>query len=131
MALITAQEINNIAFISAIPESNFKTDTIQLVENKVKHILTPSFFDEVVNNQSNYQNLINQYIKPYMAFMIKAYTLQTIISDGGLSFDEVNSYKTAITSAGSTAQSYFNQLINHLQSSYGITRKIISGFTVS
>jgi hypothetical protein len=129
MPLITPTDINTIAFITPIEETKFKTDNINLVENKVASTLG-DFYNQVIDSPENYTELLTTYIKPYMAYAIKALTLNTILSDGGLSAEEINSYQTAIASANMTAKNHYSQLIKVLSSDYGITRKLMSGFII-
>jgi hypothetical protein len=101
-----------------------------MVNNKVRSLLGKKLYKKVLNNPDDYAVLLNDYIKPYMAFAVKTLTMYTIISDSGLSPDEVISYQNAVKSAEKASLYHYEQLIKEISENYGFDRKLMSGFIV-
>jgi hypothetical protein len=77
MSLITATEVNQIAFITPIDSTLILEEMIQIAE--IKYIipaLTKPIYDDLSVHPSIYASLISDYIKPYLAYCVK-YLLYT------------------------------------------------------
>jgi len=73
MSLITATEVITAAYVTEIDRSMIKEEVILTAELKyIKPVLTASLYDDVVSNPGSYTTLIGTYIKPCLAFFVKA-----------------------------------------------------------
>ena len=131
MYLITKDEINSIAFTTAINPNIIKDADIMQVENYILKLTNQTIYDGMKNNTPDYAELLNDYVKPYMAYAIKVLTLNNTLADTGLTGDEIYSIKQGIRSAVFNKNHHFSYLSNYLFSNYGIPRKSISGFIIS
>jgi len=72
MSLLTAPEVNQIAFITPIDSALILDEIIQAAE--IKYIipaLTKPVYDDLSVHQGIYATLISDYIKPYLAYCVK------------------------------------------------------------
>jgi len=73
MSLITASEVITAAYVTEIDRSMIKEEIILTAELKyIKPVLTALLYDDVVSNPGSYTTLIGTYIKPCLAFFVKA-----------------------------------------------------------
>jgi len=131
MYLISESEVNTIAFVTPLETGTIKEDAIKTVDDSILNMVGQSIYDGMISKAPADTQLLYNYVKPYMAFAIKIITLNTIMSDGGLTPDEINSYKQAIKSADFNKKQYYSLLTNYLASNYDIPRKSISGFIIT
>jgi len=72
MPLITATEIVSIAFTNALDPLKIKDDFISAAETKyLIPVTTQDLFDLVIATPGDYTTLIDDFIKPYLAFAVK------------------------------------------------------------
>jgi hypothetical protein len=72
MSLITSSEVVTLAYVTEIDPSMIKSEIIQTAELKyIKPVLTSALYDDVVATPGSYSTLINDYIKPCLAFFVK------------------------------------------------------------
>ncbi len=70
--LITKAEIITLAYNRKIDENQIKDAVIDSAEFKyIRQILTENFYDYVVANTSTFTTLIDDYIKPCLAYFVK------------------------------------------------------------
>ncbi len=67
-------EIKALAFSNTFDINAVKDNLIQLVEwEQVLSLFGADFYDDVVTNPASYTTLIDTYLKPYIAYNVKAY----------------------------------------------------------
>ena len=67
-------EIKALAFSNTFDINAVKDNLIQLVEwEQVLSLFGADFYDDVVANPASYTTLIGTYLKPYIAYNVKAY----------------------------------------------------------
>lgn len=67
-------EIKTLAFSNTFDINAVKDNLIQIVEwEQVMTILGTDFYDDVVANPSSHTTLISTYLKPFIAYSVKAY----------------------------------------------------------
>lgn len=72
MPIITAQEINAIAFTDPIDLALMNDEVINTAETvNLIPVITQSLYADISMNPGNYSILITEYIKPYLSFCIK------------------------------------------------------------
>ena len=72
MPLITATEVSQIAFINALDPALILPMFISSAETKyIVPIVTQAVITDITANPDNYTTLVEDYIKPYLAFSIK------------------------------------------------------------
>jgi len=77
MSLLTATEVNQIAFITPIDSALILDEIIQIAETKyINPAITKPIYDDLSVHPGIYATLISDYIKPYLAYCVK-YLLYT------------------------------------------------------
>ena len=72
MSLITAQEVSTIAFVKTLDPALILPSFISSAEAKyIVPLVTKTVLDQVEATPGNYTSLVNDYIKPYLAFAVK------------------------------------------------------------
>jgi hypothetical protein len=72
MPLITSTEVISIAYITELDPTMIKDEVIATAERKyIRPILSVQLYEDVVANQQQYSTLIEQYVKPCLAFYVK------------------------------------------------------------
>lgn len=67
-------EIKALAFSNTFDINAVKDNLIQLVEwEQVLSLFGADFYDDVVANPGSYTTLLSDYLKPYIAYNVKAY----------------------------------------------------------
>ena len=128
--LITAAEINTLAFLTPLDVSNFKADIIYSVqEQDLRVIMSDALLDPVLANTSAYPILIETYIKPFLAFKIKYFTLRLLYSEliVDTSFTNIS---TSIIQANVIANQCKQLLQSYIYSTYGVIPHSVNGFTI-
>jgi len=128
--LITTTEINTLAFLTPLDVSYFKTNIMHSVQEKdLRAILGGILLDSVVTDPDIFPILIETYIKPFLAYQIKYFTLRLIASD--LIVDETYTNLTdAIAETNLIARQNKTLLQDYIYSTYGILPPSINGFTI-
>jgi hypothetical protein len=71
--MISASEVITLAYLTEIDRSLIKDEVIHTAELKyIKPVLTSTLYADVVSNPGAYSTLISDYIKPCLAFFVKA-----------------------------------------------------------
>ncbi len=72
MPLITSTEVISIAYITELDPTMIKDEIIATAERKyIRPILSVPLYEDVIANQQQYSTLIEQYVKPCLAFYVK------------------------------------------------------------
>lgn len=72
MSLISAAEVNSIAFVTPITESQILPVFISTAETKfIIPLVTKIIYDKIIATPADYTTLVDNYIKPYLAFSVK------------------------------------------------------------
>jgi len=72
MSLLTATEVNQIAFITPIDSALILEEIIQIAETKyIIPAITKPIYDDLSVHPVIYATLISDYIKPYLAYCVK------------------------------------------------------------
>ena len=72
MSLVTATEVNQIAFITPIDSALILEEIIQIAETKyIIPAITKPVYDDLSVHPGIYATLISEYIKPYLAYCVK------------------------------------------------------------
>jgi len=72
MSLITATEVSTIAFVKTLDPTLILPMFISSAESKyIVPIVTTDLITDIQANPGNYTTLVNDYIKPYLAFCVK------------------------------------------------------------
>lgn len=73
--LITPREVIEIAYITQVDDTMIKDHIIDVAEQAfIKPVLNDLLYQEVVNKPGNYVTLIDDFIKPCLAFYVKYLT---------------------------------------------------------
>ena len=72
--IASKSEIKALAFSNTFDINAVKDNLIQLVEwEQVLSLFGADFYDDVVANPASYTTLLSDYLKPYIAYNVKAY----------------------------------------------------------
>ena len=128
--LITTTQINTLAFLAPLDVSYFKTNIMYSVQEKdLRAILGDTLQDAVIADPTSFPILLETYIKPYLAYQIKYFTLRLIDSD--LIVDETfTNLSDAIAASNLIARQNMTLLQDYIYSTYGILPSSINGFTI-
>jgi len=130
MYLISVSEVENIAFTTPPAAGTIKDGAIATSDNEILDMVGQSIYDGMQSKAPADIKLLEDKVKPYMAFSVKVISLNTQLSDGGLTPEEAYSLQQSIKSALFNKKYYYSLLSNYLSVNYGISRKIISGFII-
>ena len=128
--LISTTQINTLAFLTPLDVSYFKTNIMYSVQEKdLRLIMGDTLLDAVLSDTVSYPILIESYIKPYLAFQIKYYTLILLYSDITVDSDYTN-LENAIAQANLIARQNKTLLQNYIYTTYGVLPTSVNGFTI-
>jgi len=128
--LITTAEINTIAFLTALDVTYFKDNVMYSVQEKdLRAILGDTLQDAVNADPTSFPILLGSYIKPFLAYQIKYFTLRLINSDLIIDASYTN-LTEAIDQANLMARQQKSSLQDYIYSTYGILPNSIGGFTI-
>ena len=136
MSLLTATEVNRIAFITPIDSALIPDEIIQVAETKyIIPALTKPIDDDLSVHPGIYATLITEYIKPYLANCVKFLLYSQYYSDAlkASSFDK--SKEEIVNETNVIIQAKKDLLKTHLTSGvyplYNLpVKKRISGFFI-
>jgi hypothetical protein len=136
MSLLTATEVNQIAFITPIDSALILDDIIQIAETKyIIPAITKPVYDDLSVHPSIYATLIVDYIKPYLAYCVK-YLLYTQYYSESLSTSNFEKSREEIVNETNLILQAKKELLKiHLTSGiyplYSLpVKKRISGFII-
>ena len=79
MSYFSKTELISLAFITAFDENEIKDEIIYTAISKyIIPVVTPALYQEAVNDPHRYEELIEGYIKPCLAFYVKYMHLQQL-----------------------------------------------------
>jgi hypothetical protein len=136
MPLITAQEINSIAFNEPIDLALITDDIISTVEIKyLIPIITKLVYDDLSVHPNNYTTFINNYLKPYCAFHVKFVIYSQYLTKSNVNQETVNEIDIIIKETYNMLEVKKSLLVNILLSgNYPLYKssiqKRINGFLV-
>ena len=136
MSLLTATEVNQIAFITPIDSALILEEIIQIAVIKfIIPAITKPVYDDLSVHPGIYATLIPEYIKPYMAYCVKFLLFSQYYSEAlkASSFDK--SREEIVNDANVILQAKKDLLKTHLTSGvyplYSLpVKKRISGFFI-
>ncbi len=129
--LITPSQINAIAYITPAPVEDFKPSIIKTVEEVELPVIIGEILLSVIQaNPIGFPNLIESYVKPFMAYRIKYLTLRLKISDQNLTPDELASLLESTYQAELLGKANTSTLQNYVYNFYGITPTIVAGIII-
>ena len=128
--LITTAEINTLAFLTPIDVSYFKTNIMYAAQERyLRNILSDTLIDSVIADPTSFPILLENYIKPYLAYQIKSLTFSLLESE--LAIDEAfTNISQAIIQSALKAKDNKSSLQDYIYSTYGILPSSINGFTI-
>ena len=72
MPLITPSEVNTLAFITPVDPATILEEIINTAETKyLVPVITQPVYDDLSVHPGMYTTLVNDYIKPYLAYCVK------------------------------------------------------------
>jgi len=136
MSLLTATEVNQIAFITPIDSAQILDEIIQIAETKyINPAITKPIYDDLSVHPGIYATLISDYIKPYLAYCVK-YLLYSQYYSETLSTSNIDkSREDIVNETNIIIQAKKDLLKTHLTSGiyplYSLpVKKRISGFFI-
>ncbi len=137
MPIITAKEINAIAFTEPIDLALINDDIIIAAEGKyLISAITKPILDDLSVHPGNYINLVDNYIKPYLAYCVKIVLYSQYINESSSDAINVQQRENIINEANLISQTKRTLLVNHIISgSYGLyvnpVKRRINGFLIN
>ena len=129
--LITPAEINTIAYIVPADIADFKPSIIKTVEEvELPIVIGNQLLGLLQTSPESYPNLLESYVKPFMAYRIKYLTLRLRISDQNLTPDELDSLLESTYQAELLAKANNSTLQVYVFNTYGITPSIVAGILI-
>ena len=136
MSLLTANEVNQIAFITPIDSALILDEIIQVAETKfiIPALPKPIYVDLSVH-PGNYATLIVDYIKPYLAYCVKFLLYSQYFSDALLTSNLDKSREDIVNETNLLIKAKRELLVYHLSSgNYPLysppSKKLTAGFLV-
>jgi hypothetical protein len=136
MSLITATEVNQIAFITPIDSALILDDIIRIAETKyIIPAITKPVYDDLPVHPGNYSTLISDYIKPYLAFCVKYLLYSQYFSQALLLSTQDKSREEILNETNIIIRAKKELLVNQLSSGNYLLysppqKKLTAGFLV-
>ena len=84
MPLITPSEVNTLAFITPVDPATILEEIINTAETKyLVPVITQPVYDDLSVHPGMYTTLVNDYIKPYLAFCVKLLLYNQYLTETG------------------------------------------------
>jgi hypothetical protein len=134
--LITPTEVNTLAFITPVDPVSILVEFIVTAEAKyIVPAITQPVYDDLSVNPELYTTLIDEYIKPYLAFCVKLLLYNQYLAETGTFSIPTQQRWDVIQEITVIAKAKNNLLANHLSSSlYPLyvapSAKRITGFLI-
>jgi len=137
MPLITASEINAIAFSTPIDPALILDEIITAAETKfIIPAVTKPIYDDLSVHPSIYTTLVADYIKPYLAYCVKFLLYSQYLNESSADATILQQRGDTVNESNTISQVKRTLLINHLLS--GIypqyifpVKKRITGFLIN
>ena len=136
MPLITPTEVNTLAFITPVDPVSILEEFIVTAESKyIVPAITQPVYDDLSVNPGIYTTLIDEYIKPYLAFCVKLLLYNQYLAETGTFSIPTQQRWDVIQEITVIAKAKNNLLVNHLSPSlyplYAAPyKKRITGFLI-
>lgn len=136
MPIITAQEINNVAFTEPIDLALITNDIIIAAEAKyLIPAITKTIYDDLSVHPGSYTYFITEYIKPYLAYCVKYLLYTQYFTESLIGLENIGQRGNIVNEITAITQLKKTLLINHLATSiYPLyitpVRKRINGFLI-
>lgn len=136
MSMLTANEVNQIAFISPIDSALILDEIIQVAETKyIIPAITKPIYDDLSVHPGFYATLISDYLKPYLAYCVKYLLYSQYFAEALLTPNQDKSREDIVNETNVIIQAKKDLLKNHLTSGiYPLHnlpfKKRISGFII-
>jgi hypothetical protein len=136
MPLITAQEINAIAFTEPIDPALILDEIITAAETKfIIPAITKLVYDDLSVHPGIYTTLIADYIKPYLAYCVKFLLYSQYLNESSSDATMLQQRGDVVNESNTISQVKKTLLINHLLSGvYPLyvspVKKRITGFLI-
>lgn len=137
MPLITAAEVNTLAFITPVDPLSILDEFIVTAEAKyIVPAITQPIYDDLSVYPGIYTSLIDEYIKPYLAFCVKLLLYNQYLTETGTFSIPTQQRWDVIQEIIVISKAKKNLLLGHLSPAvYPLyvpaANKIISGFRIS
>ncbi len=84
MPLITPSEVNTLAFITPVDPATILEEIINTAETKyLVPVITQPVYNDLSVHPGMYTTLVNDYIKPYLAFCVKLLLYNQYLTETG------------------------------------------------
>jgi len=136
MPIITAQEINNIAFAEPIDLALITDDIISASENKyLIPAITKPVYDDLSVHPETYAYFVTEFIKPYLAYCVKYFLFTQYFTESLIGIENIRQRSDIVNEINQITQLKKTLLISHLATGiypmYITTvRKRINGFLI-
>jgi hypothetical protein len=136
MSLITPSEVSAIAFVNTLDPAQILPVFISAAETKfIVPTVTQALIDKIVASPSSYTTLIDNYIKPYLAFAVKYMFYNQLLTETN-TFPPDNQRSDALLEVLNIMEVNKEQLRLYLNANNIITNatssnKLISGFRIT
>jgi len=136
MPIITAQEINNIAFTEPIDSSTITEDIINAAEAKyIIPAITKTLDDDLSVHPDSYTYFITEYIKPYLAYCVKYLLYTQYFTESLTELENTGQRGNLVNEINAITQLKKTLLVNHLATGIyplyvSSVRKRINGFLI-
>ncbi len=137
MALITASEVNTLAFVNQLDPALILPQFIESAQTKyIVPVVTQDVLDLITATPENYTTLVDDYIKPYLAFSVKYMFYNQLLTETQLFAisneqreDAINEIREICSIKLGLLQNYLNENIFAAPAVTSVTR--ISGFNIN
>lgn len=136
MSLIAAAEVNTLAFITPVEPALILEEFIVTAEAKyIVPAITQLIYDDLSVNPAIYTTLIDQYIKPYLAFCVKLLLYNQYLTETGSFSIPTQQRWDVVQEIIVISQAKKDLLVNHLSPAiYPLyvapSKKRITGFLI-
>jgi len=136
MPIITAQEINNIAFVEPIDLALITDDLIRAAEAKyLIPAITKPIYDDLSVHHETYTYFVTEFIKPYLAYCVKYLLFTQYFTESLIGIENIRQRSDIVNEINGITQLKKTLLINHLATGiYPLyitaVRKRINGFLI-
>jgi len=137
MSLITPTEVNTLAFITPVDPVSILEEFIVTAEAKyIVPAITKPVYDDLSVNPGTYAMLVEDYIKPYLAFCVKLLLYNQYLTETGTFSIPAQQRWDVIQEITVISKAKQNLLVDHLSPSlYPLyvapAKKRITGFLIN
>jgi hypothetical protein len=137
MALISAPEVNTLAFVNQLDPALILPQFIESAQTKyIVPVVTQDILDLIIATPGDYTTLVDDYVKPYLAFCVKYMFYNQLLTETQLfptsdaqREDAIREIQEICSIRLGLLQAYLNENIFAAPAVTTVTR--ISGFNIS